>query len=68
MDVERETIIEAGIALVAVGAFVAALLIIGNRFGDGLAGAGALAVVASMVGFVLVMAAVGYWLSGRTSS
>ena len=67
MDVERETVIEAGVATVAVGAFVAALLAIGASLGDGLTGMGAYAVIASMVGFVLLMAVVGYWLSRTTS-
>ena len=65
MDVERKTVIEAGVATAAVGAFVAALLVIGASLGNGLTGMGAYAVIASMVGFVLLMAFVGYWLSSN---
>jgi hypothetical protein len=66
MDVERETVIEAGVATAAVGAFVVALMVIGASLGNGLEGMGALAVIAAMVGFVFLMAGVGYWLSGMT--
>lgn len=63
MDVERETIIEVAVAVAAVGAFVTVLLLIGWSFGNGLNGTGALAVIGSMVGFVILMALVGYWFS-----
>ena len=66
MTIERETLIDVVVSLAAVGGFIVAVLLVGLSFGDGgLSGQGALALVALIVGFILVMTAAGYWLSGR---
>lgn len=56
-EVRRQTII----SILAVGVFLAALLGVGITFdgGDGLQETGALAIVALLIGFVFLMAAVG---------
>ena len=66
MVIERETLIDVVVSLLAVGGFIAAVLVVGLSYGDGgLSGQGALALVALIVGFIVVMTAAGYWLSGR---
>jgi high-affinity Fe2+/Pb2+ permease len=65
MDVDRETQIEIAVSVVAVGVFIAAVLAIGATFGNGGMGQqGAFALVGLIVGFIAMMTAVGYWLSG----
>ena len=65
MALERETVIEVVVSFLAVGGFIAAVAYVGVAYGDdGLSQQGALALVALMVGFVLAMSVVGYWLSG----
>lgn len=66
MDVDRETKVEVAVSVVAVGLFIAAVLAIGATFMDGgLGQQGAFALVGLIVGFIVLMTAVGYWLSGR---
>ncbi|HKJ59684.1 MAG TPA: transporter [Halobacteriales archaeon] len=66
MAIERETLIDVVVSLLAVGGFIVAVLLVGLSYGDGgLSGQGALALVALIVGFIVVMTAAGYWLSGR---
>lgn len=75
MDIEREAIVEAGVAAVGVGLFIAVVVIVGAVFGvhetvDSMAATqlqetGALALVAGMAGFILVMSVLGFWLSNR---
>lgn len=66
MDLDRETVIEAAVAIVTVGAFIVALAVIGVYFNDGgLSDEGGLALVAAIVAFIFVMTGVGYWLSSR---
>lgn len=66
MDVDRETKVEIVVSVVAVGLFIAAVLAIGGTFMDGGMGQqGAFALVGLIVGFIVLMTAVGYWLSGR---
>ncbi|PSP72993.1 hypothetical protein BRC86_11035 [Halobacteriales archaeon QS_3_64_16] len=64
MDVEREAVIEALVSTAAVGVFVVLIVAIGVLY-PSLTGQGAFALVGAIVLFVLTMAAVGYWLSGR---
>lgn len=65
MEIERETLIEVTVSAVAVGAFIAAVLVIGTLFSDnGLNDQGAMALIGAMVLFIVVMSAIGYWLSG----
>jgi hypothetical protein len=64
MDVEREAVIEALVSTAAVGVFVALIVAIGVLYPT-LTGQGAFALIGAIVLFVLTMAAVGYWLSGR---
>ncbi|WP_336001539.1 DUF7472 family protein [Halorientalis halophila] len=67
MNIERETVVEAGVSLAAVLVFIAALVVVGSTFGTNgdLSGTGGLAVIASVGLFIVVMTAVGYWLSFR---
>jgi len=66
MEVDRETQIEIAVSVAAVGFFIAAVLAIGGTFMDGGMGEqGAFALVGLIVGFIVLMTAVGYWLSGR---
>jgi hypothetical protein len=64
MDVEREAVIEALVSTAAVGVFVVLIVAIGVLY-PSLAGQGAFALIGAIALFVLTMAAVGYWLSGR---
>lgn len=64
MELEREAMIEAVVSAAAVVAFVALIVAIGVTYPT-LAGQGAFALIGAIVLFVLVMAAIGYWLSGR---
>jgi uncharacterized membrane protein (UPF0182 family) len=65
MDIERETVVEAAISVMVVALFVVLILGVGSAFGgaSGLSERGALALVASIFGFVVVMTGVGYFLS-----
>ena len=61
---DRETKLEIGVGAVGVGSFILALVLIGTQFGDGAVGErGGIALIGAMVGFVLAMTALGYWLS-----
>lgn len=61
---ERETLIEAVVSAIAVGLFVVVIVAVG-LFYPSLSGAGPLALIGSIVFFVVVMAAAGYWLAGQ---
>lgn len=66
MEIERETIVELVVSAVGVGLFISALVVIGISFNqNGLSGQGALALIVSIVLFIVLMTAVGYWLSSR---
>jgi len=66
MAIERETLIEVAVSLLAVGGFIVAVLLVGEISGGGsLSGQGALALVGLIAAFIVVMTAAGYWLSGR---
>lgn len=68
MEIERETLVEAGVALAGVGLFIVIAVLAGSTFGtDGLSESGALVLVGGMVAFVVVMSALGWWLAGRES-
>ena len=65
MEIERRTLVEIVVSVVGVGGFIAAIMVIGALFGNGgLTEQGALALVVSIVLFIVVMTGVGYWLSG----
>ncbi len=61
---ERETLVEAVVSSVAVGLFVIVIVAVGLIYPE-LSGSGPLALIGSIVFFVLVMAAAGYWLAGQ---
>lgn len=66
MAVERDTLVEVAVSVLGVGGFIVAVAAVGMAYGnDGLSETGGLALVVLIVGFVLVMSAAGYWLSGR---
>lgn len=61
---ERETQLEIGVGVLGVGSFILALLLIGSRYGsNGFEAEAGTALIGAMVGFVLGMTALGYWLS-----
>lgn len=65
MEIERETLIQIVVSAGSVGLFVAAIILVGVIFSeDGLTNQGALALVAVIALFVVLMAGIGYWLSG----
>lgn len=66
MEVDREMMIEIAVAVVAVGAFIIALVLIGIQFNEhGLSDQGGLAIIGAIVAFIFLMTGVGYWLSSR---
>lgn len=66
MEVERETLVEIGVSVVAVLVFVAAVSYVGATYGgDHLSAEGATMLVASVVGFILLMTVIGVFLSRR---
>ena len=68
MNIERETVVEAGVSFAAVLVFIATVVAVGMTFGtDGgnLSGTGGLAVLGAVGLFIVVMTLVGYWLSFR---
>lgn len=67
MDIERETVVEAGVSSVAVLVFVAAVVYVSITYGtDGVMDpSGGLAILGAIVLFIVVMTGVGYWLAGR---
>lgn len=66
MDVERETMIEIAVSVLAVGLFVVAIVAIGNATGGQQpTSAGGLALVGAVFLFILVMAGIGLFLERR---
>lgn len=61
---ERETLVEAVVSSAAVVLFLIAIVAVGLVYPN-LSGAGPLALIGSIVFFVIVMTAAGYWLSGQ---
>lgn len=67
MDIERETVVEAGVSVAAVFAFIAAVVAVGLTYrtnGD-ITGTGGLAILGAMGFFIALMTAVGYWFATR---
>jgi len=63
---DRETKLEIGVGAVGVGSFLAALVLIGIQYADGgLSEQGGTALLGAIVGFIIAMVALGYWLSGQ---
>lgn len=61
---ERETVVEIVVAVVAVLLFIGFVIAVGTAYGeDGLSPTGGQALVAGIALFILVMAGTGYWLS-----
>ncbi|WP_266078947.1 DUF7472 family protein [Haladaptatus caseinilyticus] len=66
MNIEGEKLRDIVVSVVSVGLFIAVMLVVGSQFDSGgLTEQGALAVVAVMVGFVLLMTGVGLWLANQ---
>jgi len=66
MATERETLVEIVVSVVSVGLFIAVIVGIGSAYNsDGLSNEGALALVAAIGGFVVLMSLVAYFLAGR---
>jgi hypothetical protein len=57
--------LEAGIAVLAVLVFIGILVAAASMGASGFGATSAYAVVAAIVVFILLMAGVGYWLSGK---
>jgi hypothetical protein len=66
MEIERETLVEIVTSVGAVLLFVVVLFAIGVVFNDnGFSQSGALALVGAIVGFILLMSGVAFFLSTR---
>lgn len=67
MEFDAELLRQIGVSIGAAGIFLAALLAIGaaENGADGLSADGALAMVGALVGFVLLMAILGTYLSRK---
>ncbi|WP_129114262.1 DUF7472 family protein [Halegenticoccus tardaugens] len=63
MDLEEGALQQIVVSVVAVGFFIALILAIGMTFGTSLGQSGGLALVGSIVLFIVVMALVGFFLS-----
>ena len=61
---ERETFVEAAVSIVAVVLFLIAIVAVGLAY-PSLSGVGPLALIGSIVFFIVVMGAAGYWLAGQ---
>jgi hypothetical protein len=57
--------VEAGIAILAVLVFIGILVAAVSMGASGLGATSAYAVIAGIVVFILLMAGIGYWLSGK---
>jgi hypothetical protein len=65
---ERETRLEISVGILGVGSFILALLLIGSQYGtDGFEAGAGTALIGAIVGFVIGMTALGYWLSRQGS-
>ena len=66
MNVEGETLRDIVISVGAVGFFIVATLVVGTQFDSGgLTEQGALALVAVIAVFILVMTGLGFWLANQ---
>lgn len=66
MDIERETLVEIAVSVVAVVLFVATLVVVGSTNGASqLTSQGALSLVVTILGFVILMTIVGVFLDRR---
>lgn len=66
MDIERETLVEIAVSTVAVVLFVGALVAVGTTYGSSqLSSEGGIALVAAILGFVVLMSVVGVFLDRR---
>jgi hypothetical protein len=66
MEIERETLVEIVTSVGAVLLFVVVLFAIGVLFNDnGFSQSGALALVGAIIGFILLMSGVAFFLSSR---
>lgn len=63
MSLDEETVREVVVSVIAVAIFITLILIIGVTYGSSLGPTGGLALVGSIVAFILVMAGVGFVLS-----
>lgn len=64
MELERDTVREIIVSTAAVVLFVAAVVVIGATYTkESLSSQGALALVGTIIAFVLLMGVVGFWLS-----
>lgn len=68
MDIERDTVVEAGVSVAAVFAFIAAVVVVGTTYrtnGD-ITGTGGLAILGAIVFFIALMTVVGYWFATKS--
>lgn len=66
MASDRETVLEIAVSTVTVGLFIAVIIGIGSTFNDGgLSQQGALALIGSIAGFVVLMTLVAVFLARR---
>lgn len=69
MDIQRETVVQAGVSFAAVFVFIGAVVYVGTSFraNGTITPDGGLAILGAIVLFMVVMSAVGYWLAGQGS-
>lgn len=66
MNMERDTVVEIAVSTTAVVLFTVAMVIIGSLYyTKGFSPSGAVALVGSIGGFIVLMLAVSYFLAGR---
>jgi hypothetical protein len=67
MEIERETIVEAVVAVIGVGVFIGIAVVAGamSNGGTHFSETGALTLVGGMIAFIVVMSGIGFYLSTR---
>lgn len=67
MEIERETVVEAAVSFAAVLVFIGAVALVGMQFqtNGGISETGGLAIVGTIVIFVVLMAGVGVWFASK---
>jgi uncharacterized membrane protein YcjF (UPF0283 family) len=66
MNIERDTVVEIAVSTTAVVLFTIALIGVGSLYyNNGFSPSGAIALVSTVAGFVVLMLVVSYFLAGR---
>jgi hypothetical protein len=66
MNIERDTVVEIAVSTTAVVLFTIAIIVVGSLYyNNGFSPPGAIALVGTVAGFVVLMSVVSYFLAGR---